>query len=438
MGIVLDNAILVDLDPPRAEPGGLRTEGGLIVERGPAVALQAGDEHVDCGGVIVLPGLVNGHTHLYSALATGMPAPPRTPTNFPEILQYVWWRLDQALNAQAIQTSACIGALDAVRCGTTTLIDHHASPNHVEGSLDLLEAEIERVGLRAVLCYETTDRHGPEGRDAGLQENRRYLLRCRRRENCRFAGTVGGHALFTLSDEALEAMVAIAQEFGVGVHLHVAEDACDEDLCASEHQVPLIDRIAGNGLLRSESIFAHGTHLDEEALARLAHEGVHLAHNPRSNMNNAVGYAPMGRVGCPVMLGTGGHGSDMFTEARCAWFKSCDEQAGLSPDAVLRMLATSAARASASLGIPLGVLAADAAADVVVTDYCPSTPLTNDNAAGHFIYALGAQHVKDVIVDGQWVMRERRVLTCDERQARQSAKPVAERLWREMERYVCE
>jgi putative selenium metabolism protein SsnA len=438
MAIVLTNAILAELDPPRAEPGALRIEQGRIAERAAQVAVRSGDEVVDCGGAVVMPGLVNGHTHLYSALAAGMPPPAKTPTNFLEILQCIWWRLDQALDGQSIRMSACIGALDAVRFGVTTLIDHHASPSHIAGSLDLLEEEIARVGLRAVLCYETTDRHGVAGREAGLQENRRYLLKCQRRQNDCFAGMVGAHASFTLEDQTLDELAALAEEFGTGVHIHVAEDACDEDLCESEHQVPLIDRLTGHGLLKEAAIFAHGTHLGEDAIERVSRAGLFLAHNPRSNMNNGVGYAPVAAYGCPVMLGTDGHASDMFTEARCAWFKACDEQAGLTPTHVLRMLANSARRASMALGVMLGQLAPDAAADVVITDYRPATPLTSDNLPGHFIYAMGVHHVKDVLVAGRWVMRDQVIRTCDEAATRHAATAIAKRLWERMEAYQCE
>src|SRR5207248_1813393 len=136
------------------------------------------DEIIDCGGAVVLPGMVNGHTHLYSALAVGMPPPQQSPKNFLEILQLVWWRLDRALDAESIEASAQIGALSALHCGTTTLIDHHASPNCIGDSLDLIERGLASVGLCGVLCYEVTDRNGKFGREAGLEENRRYIAKC--------------------------------------------------------------------------------------------------------------------------------------------------------------------------------------------------------------------------------------------------------------------
>ncbi|HEY3245772.1 MAG TPA: amidohydrolase family protein [Phycisphaerae bacterium] len=432
MSIVLQNALLVDIDPPRVERGALRIGGSQIVQRGARVASQPGDDVVDCGGAVVMPGLVNGHTHLYSALAVGVPPPSPAPTNFLEILQRVWWRLDRAHDAESIQLSAQVGALDALRCGTTTLIDHHASPGMIEGSLELIEQAVGAVGLRGVLCYETTDRNGRPGGRLGLAENRRFLARCAQRRDGRFAGLVGAHAAFTLEDESLAALADLAREFDTGVHIHVAEDPVDDATCRAQFHAPLIDRLARHGLLRPANVFAHGTHLDAEATARINEAGLTIAHNPRSNMNNAVGYAPIERFHGPVMLGTDGIGGDMLTEAKLAWLKARDARIDITPRDVLAMLAVAARRASAALGVTVGRLAVGAAADVVITDYSAPTPLTADNLAGHFIFGLGPQYVRDVLIGGRWVMRQRVVQTCDEPVSRRAAVGVAEKLWQRM------
>ncbi len=432
MATILTNAILADIDPIRIEHGELRIDGATIAERGPSVSRKQGDEAVDCGGCVVLPGLVNGHTHLYSALAVGMPLPPKTPRNFHEILKFVWWRLDQALDAESIETSARIGALAALRCGTTTLIDHHASPNHIAGSLDLIERALGDVGVRGVLCYETTDRHGPAGCDAGIEENRRYLHACVSRTGGQFAGLVGAHASFTLEDASLDRLAALALECDSGVHIHVAEDPCDEADCRRRFNRSLIDRLAEFALLRPHTVFAHGTHLDADAIARVNDAGLTMAHNPRSNMNNAVGYAPVASFQCPVMLGTDGIGSDLFAEAKAAWYVSRHAQAGLAPNDLIAMIAASARRASRSLGVTLGKLEPGAAADIVVTHYRPFTPLTSDNLAGHFIFGLAANHVRGVLVGGQWKLRDGEVLSCDATATRLSAHDMAAALWDRM------
>ncbi len=431
MAIILRNAILVDLDPPGVEEGELRVDGGFIAARGRAAAEPA-DTVVDCGGAVVLPGLVNGHTHLYSSLATGMPPPRILPTSFREILEQVWWRLDRALDADGIEASARIGALDAVRSGTTALIDHHASPNFIAGSLDAVERGTGDVGVRIVQCYETTDRHGPDGAREGLEENRRYLDKCARRRDGRYAALVGAHAAFTLERQTLEELGALADAFDTGVHIHVAEDACDEQETRRRLGMSLLDLLAKTGILRPASIFVHGTHLGPDAMPLLREHTPTVAHNPRSNMNNAVGYAPVAGLPCPVILGTDGIGSDMLTEARFAWFKARDSRTPLSGEHVLAMLAGAARRASQALGVTLGRLEPAAAADLVITDYVPTTPLTAENIFGHLVFGLGSQFARDVMIGGRWVMQDRRMMACDEVEIRRQARQQAAAIWMRM------
>ncbi len=432
MSLVLTNALLADIDPPRVEPGALRIEGGIITERNQRIDPQPGDETIDCGGAVVLPGLVNGHTHLYSSLAVGMPPPPRTPTNFREILELVWWRLDRALDEESIEMSARIGAMNAVQCGTTTLIDHHASPNCIAGSLDLVEDALNDLGMRAALCYETTDRNGQPERDEGLAENERFAQKCRSANQHRSAALIGAHALFTLDNDTLDALADLTKSTQTGLHIHVAEDQCDEDLCRREHDLGLIDRLERHHLLTSTTVIAHGTHLSLDAIRKVNAAGLTLAHNARSNMNNAVGYTPVGSFENPVMLGTDGIGGDMLAEAKAAWFKSRDGHAGIGPDQIVQMLANAARRASASLGLTLGKLEIGAAADLVITDYTPSTLLTTDNLPGHMIFGMNSLNVVHVIVDGQFSIRDRHVTGCDEIEVRTLAREVASRLWRRM------
>ena len=428
MPTLLRNALLLDLDPVGVEPADLRVEGSKIAARG-NLDPHPGDEVIDCRGAVVLPGLVNGHTHLYSALAVGMPPPPRAPRNFLEILQLVWWRLDRALDPQSNETSALIGALDAIHCGTTTLIDHHASPNSIANSLDQIESGLSRVGVRGVLCYEVTDRNGDPGSRAGLRENRRYLDKCAARHDGRFAALVGAHASFTLSDVLLEEIAGLSARSGAGVHIHVAEDPCDEAACRDEHKTGLIERLARHNLLTPSSVFAHGTHLSPDAIDRINAAGLTMAHNARSNMNNSVGYAPVGKLRVPVMLGTDGIGSDMFAESKTAWFKARDGKADVSPACIVGMLAASARRASRSLGATVGKLAVGAEADIVLTDYLPFTPITTGNAVAHFLFGLSARDVRHVMVAGNWVLRDRTPTKLDEPQARADASVTTRTLW---------
>lgn len=439
MPTTFQNAILVQLDPPMVERGALRVVDGKITEIGQRVSARADDEVVDCGGAVLMPGLVNGHTHLYSALAAGMPAPPKTPTNFHEILKYIWWRLDRAHDEASIRMSGLIGALAALRCGTTTLIDHHASPSAIAGCLTTLENGIAEAGCRAVLCYEVTDRNHDDEARQGLEENERFIRACRERSDGRSAGLVGAHASFTLKDDSLADCVGLARMLNVGVHIHVAEDPCDEAITRDRYGKPLLERFTDFGLLDVPgSIFAHGTHLTGNDIRAVNQHGtITMAHNPNSNMNNAVGYAPVVKFDRPPMLGTDGIGADMWREARTAQFKSHDGHLPLPFGKPLAMIGESARFVSRCLGVKLGVLEVGAEADLVLTRYVPATPLCADNLAGHFIYAMGPEFVSDVMIAGDWQLREGIVVSCDESAARAGCVDVAERLHQRMSAFNC-
>ncbi|MGH9259192.1 MAG: amidohydrolase family protein [Acidimicrobiales bacterium] len=256
------------------------------------------------------PGLVCAHHHLYSALARGMPAPPRTPTNFTEILDQIWWRLDAALDLDLVRWSALLGAVEALEAGTTAIVDHHASPSAIDGSLDVVAAACAEVGVRVVCAYEVTDRHGPAGAKAGLAENERFLRAGGR-------GLVGAHACFTLGDETLDAVVGLAADLGVGVHIHVGEDAVDAG--AAERLRPHA---------RDDWLLAHCVHVDPPLAGT-------IAHNPRSNMNNGVGYARPARwsaAGNRVVLGSDGIGAAMVDEFALAYVAQRADDVTATPD----------------------------------------------------------------------------------------------------------
>lgn len=255
------------------------------------------------------PGLVCAHHHLYSSLARGMPAPPRIPTSFPEILEQVWWRLDAALDLDMIRWSAMLGALEALESGTTAIIDHHESPNAIEGSLDAIAGACAAVGVRVVCAYGVTDRHGSDGARRGLEENQRFL-------DAGGGGMVGVHAAFTCRPETLEAAAEMAARFGVGVHVHVAEDPVDIDAPGALRH-----------LATPSWLLAHGVHLDDgHGIAGT------IVHNPASNLNNAVGYADPARFGDGVALGTDGIGADMLSEFRLAHLLHRSSNVTATPD----------------------------------------------------------------------------------------------------------
>ena len=254
-------------------------------------------------------GLVCAHHHLYSSLARGMPAPPKTPITFREILEQVWWRLDRARDLDTIAWSARLAALEALAVGCTAIVDHHESPEAIDGSLTVIAEACAEVGVRVVCAYGVTDRHGADGARRGLEENRRFLAEGGR-------GLVGLHAAFTCSDETIAAAAALATEHGVGVHVHVAEGL--EDIEAVERLAPYTT---------DDWLLIHGVHLpDDHGL-----QGT-IVHNPRSNMNNAVGYARPARFANPVALGTDGIGADVLEEFRLAYARLRESDVRATPE----------------------------------------------------------------------------------------------------------
>jgi putative selenium metabolism protein SsnA len=429
--MLLQNATLISLAGSAVEGADLRIETGTITAKAKKLKANAGEKRIDLSGKFVMPGMVCGHTHLYSALARGMPTPKKTPHNFYEILKYVWWTLDRALDDEAVYYSTLVGVLDAVRCGTTTLIDHHASPNFIRGSLGVMGEAFTKVGLRGVLCYEVTDRNGLHGAKLGLEENETWVAKNR---GPMFGGLVGAHASFTLSDESLAGCSDLAESLESGVHIHVAEDPCDQADCTKKYQMRLIDRLAAFGVLGPKTILGHGTHLDKASLDMAREAGCWFAHNTRSNMNNAVGYAPVHLMGKQVALGTDGIGADMFEEAKFAWFKARDARNGIGIGDVVGFLTGAQNLASALLDVRLGALEPGGAADLVVLDYPTPTSVTPQNLYGHLIFGMSSQFVTDVMVSGRWVVKNRRVVGVDEGKIRAEAQRVAKKVWQRFEK----
>jgi len=399
---------------------------GRVVEKPPANA-----EVIDATGCLVLPGLVLGHTHLYSALACGMPGPAAAPVDFPDLLRKVWWRLDRALDSELVALSAEVGAWLAIRCGVTTLVDHHASPGAIDGSLDAVAGALSSVGVRGVVCYEVTDRNGAGERDAGLAETDRFLGR-NRRPNVR--GMVGGHALFTLDDAALRGAAALCEKHDVGFHVHVSEDPTDDRVCRGQHRVAPLARLSQFGLLREDTLLGHGVHLSRWERERLAESGCFIAHNPRSNQNNHVGYGVPAEMGLRVVLGTDGIGADLFAEGQAAFYAGRAHDRDFDAAQVTAWLDNARTFAAARFGEPLlGTLAPGAPADVVVLDNRAPTPIDAGSWPWHFVFTQSAAAVRDVFVAGQPRLRGRRPVDLDEADLLARSREGARRLWSRIE-----
>jgi len=419
--------VVASLDPVRVSADDLWIDGGRVGEPGRGT-------RIDSDGAVVVPGNVCAHTHLYSALARGMPYTLQPPRNFLQILQRIWWRLDRALDEASVRASALVGGMEALLSGTTTLVDHHASPNAIDGSLDVIADALGSLGVRSVLCYETSDRDGPERARAGLEENRRFLERVGRLAPPLVRGLVGAHASFTLSDETLAACAGAARDLGAGLHVHAAEDQVDESDALGRSGLRVVERLARAGALDDRTLLAHGVHLDDDEIADAAAARATIAHNARSNMNNGVGRAPVAKLDGRLALGTDGIGSDMFEESRAAYFRLREDDLGAAGSWPLARLADSARLAGRIFEEPLlGTLGPGAPADLVVLDYGPPAPLDEGSFAGHWIFGLSSRHVRDVMVGGEWVVRDRRLAGVDMDELAADACAQAELLWRRLD-----
>lgn len=415
--------VVTSLNPVRVITADVVIAGDRVVEVGQA---PPGVPRRDCSGTLVLPGNVCAHHHLYSALSRGMPYRLEPPANFVQILQRVWWRLDRALDEPSVRLSALVGGLEALRAGTTTVIDHHASPNFIDGSLDVIADALEEIGLRSVLCYEVSDRDGLPRAAAGVAENRRFLAGRRRVTR----GMMGAHASFTLSDDTLAACAHAAAAAGCGIHIHVAEDRADQDDSVASYGVRVVERLGAAGVLTADALLAHCVHVSDFEVADITACGATVAHNPRSNMNNRVGYAPLARFGQRVALGTDGIGGDMITESQLGYFRATEAGAATAPDWPLERLADSGRVAGRLFGEPqLGTIAAGAPADLTVLGYDPPAPLSAANLPGHWVFGLAAGRVRDVLVAGELVIADGRSTRVDEAKIAEAAAREAARLW---------
>jgi putative selenium metabolism protein SsnA len=391
-------------------------------------------EVVDCAGKIILPGFICAHHHFYSTMARGMAPPGEPASNFVQILERLWWKLDKALSEEDITLSAQIPLAECIRNGTTTVIDHHASPSMREGSLDLIEKAVRQAGLRASLCYEVSDRNQPGG---GIAENERFIKKVGRGDG-QIAATMGLHASFTLSDATLEKCVGIAHEAGVGCHIHVAEDAADREDAIAKYGVPPVQRLHKLGVTGERSIFAHCIHIDEAEMDLLAETKTSVAHNPESNMNNAVGVAKLLTLlkkGVLVGLGTDGMSSDMLAQMRCAYLlqrlDNRDPRVAFV-EAPQLLLQNNVEICERQFGIRLGEIAEGSPADLAILDYLPPTPLDEGDFLGHLIFGLVDATVDTTVCRGKILMRGKKILSLDEERIAARSRELAPKMWRRL------
>ena len=424
---------------PFFEDGAAAIVDGLIAEVGPTEAMRTahpGLRFLDARGRVIMPGLINAHTHLYSAFARGITLKDTAPSNFNQILERLWWRLDKALTLDDVYWSAMAGMIDCIRNGVTTIFDHHASPHAVAGSLFRIAEAAEQTRMRACLCYEVSDRDGGKIAEQGIEENRALIEHCNHLPHGRLRGLFGLHASFTLSDESLARCREAAAACDAGFHVHTAEALSDVDHCLREHRMRVVERWNEFGILGEQTLAAHCVHLSNREIDLLCETGTRVVHNPQSNLANAVGCAPVFEMMCRgvrVGLGTDAFTADMFESLKAANLlakhQSGDPRTGWCepPQMLFRENAEIASR---RFGRQIGKLVPGAVGDLILVDYDPPTPLGAGNLHGHILFGFSGHTVATTIIGGEVVMENRRLCPIDEQAVMADARAAAAELWK--------
>lgn len=421
MSILLQNGTWVDPDTLNFVPCDIRVYPGNEgnVEFSPTLDPLSGETVIECRGKYITASFICGHHHAYSALALGMGAPRKIPENFTEILQYIWWNLDTCLDPEMIEVSGLLTAAQCLKNGTTFIIDHHASPSSIWGSLNILAGAFEKLGASHLLCYEITDRGGEQKARQGLEETASYLSN--------HQGLVGLHASFTVGDTTLNQAVQLASQFNSGIHIHVAEAPDDQVHAEKTYHTTVVERLHKAGVLDfSKSILAHGLHLTATERTLIAQSPCWMVQNTESNQNNRVGTFSHQGLGKNVLIGTDGMHSNMIRSAQSAYF-------GQHPTDNLSYADIYQQFRNAALYLKENKIKGYGSNHLVVLDYNHPTAFDQSNFYGHFIFGWDASMVEHVIASGNLVVHHRKLTRIDENQLLEKSRNLSRKLWKKMQ-----
>jgi putative selenium metabolism protein SsnA len=435
--LIIDNAKIVDFGSHR-----IFSEDGVVIEGGritqllkPSDERPNGVSRLNAEGRLLLPSFINAHTHFYSSFARGISgiAPSK---NFSEILENLWWRLDKKLILEDTYWSAVVAQLEGLRNGTTTFIDHHASPKAITGSLGEIERAAAETGVRTGLCYEVSNRDGPKALEEGLDENQRTIEEIHKRSDGRFSALFGLHASFTIEDSSLKSVGEFLKGRDIGVHIHCAEDKVDQKITKERWGREVVERLSDHDLLNEKTILAHCNHLSDREIECIAKSKSMVVFNHQSNMNNAVGLPDIQKfIDRKILfgLGTDAMTHNMLEELRTAiWaqkHRSGDPDFGFGEcsEALLNgnLLIT-----ERLFGLPVGRVEEGAAADFVISNYDPATPLERENLLGHLVFGLSQSSVYATICDGRILFKDGEFLEVDEKEILSQSRERAQALWK--------
>ena len=437
--LLVTNGRLITRDAaqPYFEDGAVVIDGTTIAAVGEAAALKArypDAEVVDAKGGVIMPGLINAHTHIYSGLARGLAIAGNNPTNFLEVLEGTWWNIDRHLTLDGTRASAYATVLDCIRDGVTTIFDHHASFAEIPGSLFAIKDVCKELGIRACLCYEVSERDGEEKCRESIAENAEFARWAAKENDPMIAAMFGGHALFTISDKTFEEMVK-ANDGLTGFHIHVAEGMNDVYDSLRNYGCRPINRLLYNGLLGDKTVLGHCIHVSPAEMDIIKETGTMVVNNPESNMGNAVGCAPvlqMMQKGILVGMGTDAYTHDMLESLKV--FLTIQRHNAALPnvawcEGTQMLFENNAAIAAKYFPQPVGVLKEGAAADVIVMDYKPFTPFSDENIDGHMLFGMMGKNCRTTIINGKVLYKDREFVGIDEERINAWTMEQSKQLW---------
>jgi len=438
--LLIGNGKIVTRDNARPfiENGAIVVEGKLITEVGDSAALQKkypDVQYIDAKGKLVMPGFINTHMHYYSTFARGINLGGKPATTFGEVLSGLWWRLDKELTLEDVFYSCMAPMIDQLRCGVTSVIDHHASPFAATDSLFKIAEAAKLLGIRSNLCYEVSDRDGDKIAQAGIKENVNFAKYCIEQNNDMITSLFGLHAQMTITDKTLDRCVQAAAAAGIGFHIHAAEGIEDVIDSVSKYGLRVIERLNEHGVLSEKSIAVHCIHVTEEEIDMLKKSGVAVVHNPQSNMANAVGVSPvleMMKKGILVGIGTDGYAANVLESYKTAAVlhkheKGIPSVAWTEPPTML--FENNKKIMKRLIKGKLGVIAKDHYADIIIVDYNAPTPVNADTINSHILFGISGRHVDTTIINGRILMRERILINIDEEALLAKSREQAKKLW---------
>ena len=440
--LLVGNGKLITRDPalPYLEDGAVVLDGEAVKEVGTLADMKAkypDAEFVDAKGGVIMPGLINVHTHIYSGLARGLAIEGNNPTNFLEVLEGMWWNIDRHLTLDGTRASAYATVLDCIRDGVTTIFDHHASFCEIPGSLFAIKDVCQELGIRANLCYEVSERDGEEKTRQSIQENADFAKWAKEQDDDMIKAMFGGHALFTISDKTFEEMVK-ANDGMTGFHIHVAEGMNDVYDSLRNYGCRPVNRLLYNCILGEKTMLGHCIHVSPAELDIIKETNTMVCHNPESNMGNAVGCSPVLQMygkGILIGLGTDAYTHDML-ESLKVLLPMQRHNAALPNvgwcEATGMLFENNAKICSRYFKKPLGVLKSGAAADVIVMDYKPFTPFSAENIDGHMLFGMMGKNCRTTIINGKVLYKDREFVGIDEERINAWTMEQSKKLWGEL------